>query len=212
MLNNYCVYKHTCPNGKVYVGITSLNPLVRWKNGYGYHNQVFYRAILKYGWDNIKHEILCEGLSKEQACQKEIELIACYKSNQSEFGYNVDGGGKAVGSHPISIESRTKMSLSHKNVPLSDSHKNAISLALKGKTNCHKGTHLSDEHKEKLSKKLSKAVCQFDLKGNLIATYVGINAASKITDVCGSNIVRCCKGERLQAGGFTWRYKNDCEI
>lgn len=25
-MNNYCVYKHTSPSGKVYVGITKLKP------------------------------------------------------------------------------------------------------------------------------------------------------------------------------------------
>ena len=90
---SYCVYKHTCPNGKVYIGITSGNPLKRWANGKGYENQYFYRAILKYGWDNIKHEILYTDFSKEEACEKEIELIALYKSNQRECGYNVNDGG-----------------------------------------------------------------------------------------------------------------------
>lgn len=27
-MNNYCVYKHTSPSGKVYVGITKLKPKV----------------------------------------------------------------------------------------------------------------------------------------------------------------------------------------
>lgn len=29
----YVVYKHTCPNGKVYIGITSQKPEHRWKKG-----------------------------------------------------------------------------------------------------------------------------------------------------------------------------------
>ena len=54
----YVVYKHTTPSGKVYIGITGLKPERRWRNGNGYKdNEHFYRAILKYGWDNIKHEI-----------------------------------------------------------------------------------------------------------------------------------------------------------
>lgn len=32
-MNNYCVYKHTSPSGKVYVGITKLKPKYRWNNG-----------------------------------------------------------------------------------------------------------------------------------------------------------------------------------
>lgn len=98
-MSNYCVYKHTCPNGKVYIGITKQEPLKRWQyRGNGYrNNDHFYRAIKKYGWANIKHEILFNGLTKEEAEQKEVELIARYKSNEYEFGYNVANGGNAVG-------------------------------------------------------------------------------------------------------------------
>lgn len=91
----YCVYKHTSPNGKVYIGITKYNPLLRWNNGKGYvNNKYFYNAILKYGWDNFTHEIVCEGLSKEEACEKEVKLIALYKSNNSDYGYNLTSGGE----------------------------------------------------------------------------------------------------------------------
>lgn len=31
----YCVYKHTSPSGKVYIGITVQNPLYRWNKGNG---------------------------------------------------------------------------------------------------------------------------------------------------------------------------------
>ena len=46
----YSVYKHTAPNGKVYIGITSADVKDRWKNGYGYYrNEHFFKAITKYG-------------------------------------------------------------------------------------------------------------------------------------------------------------------
>ena len=64
----FCVYKHTCPNGKVYIGITCQKPEQRWRHGKGYkRNALFFRAINKYEWENIKHEILYENLTKEQA-------------------------------------------------------------------------------------------------------------------------------------------------
>lgn len=38
-MNNYCVYKHTSPSGKVYVGITKLKPKYRWLGQlYSYNN------------------------------------------------------------------------------------------------------------------------------------------------------------------------------
>lgn len=94
-MNNYSVYKHITPNQKVYIGITSRNPQVRWRNGKGYESSPhFNNAIKQYGWENIKHEILFEGLTKEEACEKEKELIAQYNSTDRRFGYNGTYGGE----------------------------------------------------------------------------------------------------------------------
>ena len=86
--NNYVVYKHTTPDDKVYIGITRNSPKMRWSNGNGYKNQFFYNAIEEFGWNNIKHEILFKGLSREEAKHIEKELILQYKSNLEEYGYN----------------------------------------------------------------------------------------------------------------------------
>lgn len=89
-MNNYLVYKHTFPNGKVYIGITSNEPNKRWKNGFGYIAQKkMFSSIVKYGWDNIKHEILYKNLNKQQAFKIEEELISFYKSDNHKFGYNI---------------------------------------------------------------------------------------------------------------------------
>ena len=109
MKNNkaYFVYKHTFPNDKVYIGITSYEkPNGRWRNGKGYKSQYVYRAINKYGWENIKHEILFENLSKVEAEAKEVELIAKYKSNNSKYGYNIENGG-----HTHCVSEKTKKKL-----------------------------------------------------------------------------------------------------
>lgn len=91
----YSVYKHTCPNGKVYIGITSQEPKHRWNNGNGYReNEYFFRAIKKYGWNNIRHEILFENLSEADAELKEIELISHYNSQDRSCGYNRHAGGQ----------------------------------------------------------------------------------------------------------------------
>lgn len=110
-MDNYTVYKHISPSGKVYIGITSKEPHKRWLNGRGYKNNIyFYRAIQKYGWDNFTHEILFENLSKDEACQKEIELIAEYKSNNQEFGYNISIGGNS-GFYGCKMSHETKLKI-----------------------------------------------------------------------------------------------------
>ena len=92
-LNNYNVYKHTFPDGKIYIGV-STNPLKRWSNGHGYYfNEELDKAIKEVGWENIKHEILFENLSKEEANNKEKELIKFYNSTNKEKGFNRTTGG-----------------------------------------------------------------------------------------------------------------------
>lgn len=110
----FCVYIHLFPNGKRYIGITSKRPNARWENGAGYkEGSPMRNAINKYGWNNIKHIILFEGLTQEEACDKEVEPIAKYKTNiyryGNAYGYNMtDGGDGAVG-HKLSEEKIEKM-------------------------------------------------------------------------------------------------------
>ena len=90
----FCVYKHTAPDGKVYIGITGRDPTERWANGKGYTGQRrFYNAIKKYGWETFSHEILAEDLTEEEAKEQEIALIALYDSTDPQKGYNVSKGG-----------------------------------------------------------------------------------------------------------------------
>lgn len=91
----YCVYKHTSPSGKVYIGITKKKPIYRWANGRGYKTSPhFWNAIQKYGWDSFSHEILIDGLSEEDACQAEKRFISEYNSTDRAFGYNEKTGGQ----------------------------------------------------------------------------------------------------------------------
>lgn len=81
-------------NGKVYVGITK-DVGARWYgNGIGYKGSpVFYKAIEKYGWDGFDHIILKNNFTRNEAEMAEIELISKLKSNNPEFGYNIEAGG-----------------------------------------------------------------------------------------------------------------------
>ena len=106
------VYKHKVPNEKIYIGITSQDPERRWQNGYGYATQqLFWRAIQKYGWDNIEHNILFENLSFEEAKQIEIELIAKYHTFIHDplcNGYNMTLGGEGSLGHKVSEKLKEK--------------------------------------------------------------------------------------------------------
>lgn len=129
-MNNYFVYKHTSPDHKVYIGCTCLKK--RFKYGSSYRPEsLFGKAIKKYGWNNFTHEIIYSDLQKDEAFQKEIELIAYYKSNNPDFGYNRSIGGK-------------KSALGYKHYE--ESKRKIAEAAIRSKT----GKPLSPEHKKRL--------------------------------------------------------------
>ena len=71
----YIVYVHITPDGMHYYGVTN-NPKHRWQgNGRLYKTTSLYPYIEKFGWDNIKHIILFENQSKEDALSIEDSLI-----------------------------------------------------------------------------------------------------------------------------------------
>ena len=115
MKTTYYVYVHTCPDGKRYVGQTSNSPEIRWKEGFGYRTQTtFFTAIVKFGWLNIKHEIIKVG-SREEMFELERSLIERYRTTDPKFGYNVSKGCSARDPksrqkrQPLSPEERHKI-------------------------------------------------------------------------------------------------------
>jgi group I intron endonuclease len=205
----YIVYKHTSPSGKVYIGITCETTAQRWKRGKGYRsNQVFWKAIQKYGWDNIKHEILYSGLTSEEASQKEIELIAKYKSNVKGYGYNVaSGGGVNCG------------------FTINDSVRQKISEANKGKNNGMYGKRF--KHTEEALKKIkahsqsrdytsgnnpkAKKVYQFSPDGQVVKVWDCIKHASEYLGISYSYLITIMNTHKFYRG-FWWSYKGVMQI
>lgn len=100
MAKSWTVYRHISPSGKVYIGITSREVIKRWNNGNNYKMcSIFQKAILKYGWDNIKHQVLFTNLTERRAKDLEVDLIRHYKN--LAISYNItDGGDGMLGVSP----------------------------------------------------------------------------------------------------------------
>lgn len=209
-MKTYKIYKHTNKiNGKVYIGITSYKyATTRWAKGNGYSQQsLFYNAIKKYGWNNFDHEILFDELSKEEACEKEIELISFYKSNQREYGYNLASGGGINSGYKLSDETKSKLSNFHKG-------KHPWNYGIKGYSMPNlKGKRRSDETKRKMSENRPKnAVAQYSIDGKLINMFNSQLEAEKITGVPNTSISLCVRGIHKQAGGFIWKRLNENDL
>lgn len=166
-MNDYKVYKHTTPNGKVYIGITSRKPEYRWNDGKGYkNNKHFDNAIKKYGWDNIKHEILYDGLEETQAKLMEISLIHYYKSNDPEYGYNITAGGDGVLGYKLSEEAKKKISISNSTRKISDESKEKNRKAHLGKK------HTQDSINKMKEKHKGQQRAVIDDKGNIFSSII----------------------------------------
>lgn len=229
-MEDWKVYKHTAPNGKVYIGITHQEPKQRWSSGHGYStNTHFFRAIKKYGWKNFKHEILATGLTQQEAEEIERELIYKYKSHDDKFGYN-----KALGGHALSEKSRKKIGDTRKKrgytshtagKHLSEETKRKISIALTGNRNHTEWTEeqkesvrisklgdknpnykkpMSEEKKQMLIALNSKPVVMVSAEGNIV--FKSAKEAMCVTGINNTNITKVCRGQRLTAGGHKWFY------
>ena len=223
---NYIVYIHRNKlNNKRYIGITKRTTIERWGlkgQRYKRTNPYFYNAIEKYGWDNFEHIIYAEGLSKEDACEIEIKLIKEYKSQEKEFGYNIESGGtnsimseetkqkisKALKGNKngqgikCSEEKKKKISESQKGRKLTEEHKQKLSLAKKGKP--RKSPSIETRNKISKSHKKCQVFCE---ETNTI--YESIQDCARKLNLSASWVCSCCKNKCKSVKGYHIRYYID---
>lgn len=223
-MSNYCVYKHTTPSGKVYIGITSKDPAKRWLNGRGYsRNEYFFKAIKKYGWDAITHEIIETGLTETEACDIERRLIAQYDATNPDKGYNATTGGEHYEHTP---ETREKLRISHlgnsynRGVPFTEERKRHLSehhADVRGTKNPSFGKKKSPEeiarrnahrvYARGAGNPNAKAILQFDKNGNFIKRWGSIAEASEV--YCRTCIKDCLRGKYKIGSGYVWKYETE---
>ena len=93
----YYVYKHILPNNATYIGVTCQKELdFRWQKGEGYkNNNQFYSMIKKYGWNNVRSEILFQNVSSEEISDlekrliREDKIVNCNNLNSNDGGEGI---------------------------------------------------------------------------------------------------------------------------
>ena len=152
----YTVYCHISPSEKMYFGITMNDVKRRWMGGYGYKKcPRFASAIKKYGWDNFQHIILKEGLTKEEAENEEIRLIKEFKTNDPDYGYNIENGGNTSGTHSEETKRLISQKIKGRIVSKESIEKRKQTIknhgGCSGELNSFYGKHHSEETKQKQS-------------------------------------------------------------
>lgn len=92
----WSIYKHIFPNNKIYIGLTKQSPQDRFRNGHGYEKcPLMWKAIQKYGWENVRTEWLIKDISTlEETAKLERDYIKECNSTDPNFGYNLANGGQ----------------------------------------------------------------------------------------------------------------------
>lgn len=218
MDKKYYIYKHTnLINKKVYIGQTCQKPQYRWgKDGHGYKQcPYFYNAILKYGWNNFKHEILQSNLTAEQANKKEQEYISFYKSTQEQFGYNNQAGGS---NHTLlNEESKEKHRQKIIERWQDPQFKLQMSKIMKEKWQQpeYRQKHskpLTEQHRQKI-KQISLQTSHWNDKAVICLEtnekFKSSGEAARKYNLNSNNLRSACNGDRRTCGGFHWIFAQD---
>lgn len=76
-----------------------------------------------------------------------------------------------------------------------------ISRAIVGKKRSKESI---DRQRKTIKSKNNYVIVQLNKNNQIIATYDSIADASFCTNLCASDIGRCCSGKRLSCGGYKW--------
>lgn len=220
----FTVYKHTTPNGKVYIGITSKPAEERWLNGRGYsRNAHFMKAIKKYGWDNITHEIIETDLSKTAACDMEQRLIKEFDATNPEKGYNATSGGEHYTPTEATRERLRQAHLGRRynlGVPFTEERKRHLSenhADVRGEKNPNYGKKWTPEqlavrqaHRVYATggdNPTARAILQYDKGGNFIKRWGSIADAGRAYNR--TSVKDCLSGKYKTGCGYVWKYEKE---
>lgn len=213
----YLIYKHTLLTGThkgwSYIGQTCQNSNHRWRLGNGYRKcTVFYKAILKYGWENFSHEIIETNIKTlEEANAREQYWIAFYNTyigNKNFKGYNMTPGGSSRGFtlHSHSEESKEKISKSGKNKIRSDASKEKYRQA------ALRRPPMTEAIKQKISQTRKERQIPSPTTTKIICIETGViydSIKDAVTFTGYTGIPKCIQGRYLTAGGYHWRKYSD---
>jgi len=188
-------------NGKFYIGIHSTED---YDDGYLGSGILIKKAIAKYSEDSFYRKILYVFETREEAVEKEIELVnETFVKNARTYNLALGGSGgtalgvetkikisKALIGRDVSADTRSKMSKYRTGMKYSESTRKNMSIA--NRKAIDSGNH----------KQTKSVVCV-----NTGITYMSIGIAAKELGIPASSISSVCRGKRKDIKGLVFKYK-----
>lgn len=176
----------------------------------------FYRAIEKYGWENMHHIIIQDNLSQTQASELEKQLISIFDSTNPRKGYNISYGGELSENRlgvSFSEEARAKISAHNKGKKMSEEARRKMSKSRIGDKNWAYGKTFSEEHRKKLSEShVGKIPCNAKKVKCVETQEVFASIAEAQRKKLINNIGIVCNNPNRTAGGYHWIIFTEREV
>ena len=211
-----CIYRLTSPSGKIYIG--QAQSMYKRFQDYRRPRATKYlkRAILKYGLENMKVEILERDIPLDKLDDREqyyLDTLEPFKDN----GYNIckvastTRGRKRPFEEMIGLSEYRKTRVGELNSFFGKTHTEEVKQKIR---ELRIGKKLSEQHIEKIKEKTIRCVKQVDIvTKEVIAEYESIKEAENKTGIKSSNISKVAnkiknikEGDIItySAGGCLW--------
>jgi len=199
------IYIIISPTNRIYVGQTRdfEKRISYYKRSKCKGQTLLHASLRKYGWE----QHTCEVVVKTRAEIPQWELTLLEQTIMDHYrseGYELMNLKEAGSWGKHSEETKLKMSVSRKGTCLGTDHHNfgkhpsretllKMSLIMRGK---HKGSKSPS----------AVPVWQCEKDGTKIKRWEAMAEAAEGLNIKYTNISRCCRGTRLTAYGFVWKY------
>ena len=157
-------------------------------------------ALSKYEFDDFKWGICEDNVPEELLSERERSWIAKYSPKHNLYNETTGGDGRSKFSDE---EKRTMLNMWKQEhscryiAGCFDTRETTVSLILQS-------IGVTSEEIQNRNKRAVAEICPSSRK--IIRKFESCRAAARAKDFANSNIVECCQGQNITAGGSHWRY------